>query len=236
MKHGCSVAVAAAVIAATAVASAPASATPQSAGASPLQLKRFMKRGPARRSTARAERQNVSALPETPPTPPERPKLASDKLAFGTVDVNPDADASPLTPKAVSTVQIPTRALALAPTPADHTVGFAAATEPWSDSAFASLDDGADLPPVTIARSDEVNAIDLSADRGIKVAQQGAAAGAFGDVPVVRPGNAATTVQSAPPQSKTIQSKTTQSSWASWAYGKVVDGVVTAALAVRSLF
>ena len=182
MRHGCTVTVAAALIAgfgltpAAVAACNPRNPTACTSGsqakaraAAPLQLKRFMRLGPARRS--------VSA-PDTRPA--ERNQSAAKTAA---------ADAARLTPKAIATVAISAPALAL--TGENRTVGFAATTEHWSGaSAFAATDDSAALPPgVTIARSDEFNAIDLAAEAGN--AAPPAKADRLAGMSLVTPANAA---------------------------------------------
>jgi hypothetical protein len=134
-----------------------------------------------------------------------------------------------LTPKVIPTVPISARALALAPTTKDHTVGFAAETMPWSGKgAFASAKEPKALPPgVTVARFDEVNDIDRAAD----VANASAPVAKSDNLTtasLVNPANAAPSAQTADPRQP--------SSWLSWLYGKAADGLITTAMAIRSLF
>jgi hypothetical protein len=119
-------------------------------------------------------------------------------------------------------------ALAVKPPGQDHTIGFGASTEPWApENAFASADDAAAvaLPPgITIVRSDEVNEIDLAADAEAKTLADNTVG-----VSLITPARAAPP----PPEPEEPQP---QASWLSWAYGKLVDGVLAAVLAVRSVF
>ena len=140
------------------------------------------------------------------------------------------AKATANTPKTIPTVSVSAPALALAPATEDHTGGFAATTEPWSGKgAFASADDLSNWPSgVTIARADEVNEIDLAAD-ATKSSEADTQSVRAAGISLITPANAA-------PLQDTKATKSGSSSWLSWLYGKVVDGVLAVALAIRSLF
>jgi hypothetical protein len=212
-------------------------ANPQPSTASPLRLKRFMAVGPARRSASRspASRSPVShsPLPRVVRLPPQRPERTADAARVGGPFV-PVPDATPLTPKVTPTVSIP----AAASGDQDRTVGSAARTEPSrSDTAFAHADETAKLPPgVRIARFGEVNEIDLAADATSKPAQK---LDQFEDLPgvLVTPARAAPSSKSRPaPPPSSAEPEPANTSWLSWAYGKLVDGVLTVVLAIRSIF
>ena len=247
MRHGCTVTVAAGFIAGlfttgpgfapTAVLAAcdpaiSATCAPEPKAAAPLQLKRFLKLGPARRSVSRtAARRVVRKLAtkhaaKQAPAPP--PKVATTEPGA--------ADTTPLTPKAIPTLSIPVPALALAPAGEDHTVGFTSVTESWSgEGPFDRTDEPEVLPAgVTIARADEVNAIDLAADAKAKTAERAVKTDSLAGVSLITPANAGTPAQ--PPAAHSVP-QTSWLPWAlSWAYSKLVDGVLTVLLAIRSLF
>ena len=236
MRHGCTVAVAAVLI--TGLGQSPAAvaacnprnptactADSQPKAAAPLQLKRFIELGPARRAGARAHPRRVT----------RKPAEAAAAPAQGGPYVAPpastEANTTPLTPKAIATVSVSAPALAVAPVAEDRTVGFAAATEAWSgENAFAAADDSAALPPgITIARFDEVNAIDLAADAEAKAAEPAAKSDRLAGVSVIAPANAAPP----PPEPAAAKPKT---SWLSWLYGSLIDGMLAAVLAIRAMF
>jgi len=221
MTHGCIVAAALAVIAGSAFSGTAEAACDQRnlsacervrpAASKPLQLNRFMALGPARRTGRRTGAGRATGQARAAPA--------------GAVG------AAPLAPKPIQTLSIAAPAIALAPAGEDRTVGFAAATERWSgETAFASADEpAASLPPgIAIAASDEVNEIDLAADAEPRKSDR------FGQVALVTPANAMPTPAPAGPEPAIA--KPEERSWFAWAYGKLIDGLLTAALALRSLF
>lgn len=202
------------------------------AAAKPLQLKRYLKLGPARRSVSRSGKGSVSHKRSAKKASAKRTAAAPHKdppKISAAASAKAGADA-PLTPRAVSTVAISARALAVAPTPENHTVGFAADTAPWrGEGAFAPAREPDSLPPgVTIARFDELNELDRAADATASISALVAKSDNLTRVSLVTPANAAPAPQAA--------DQKPERSWLSWLYDKVVDGVVTAALAIRSLF
>jgi hypothetical protein len=205
----------------------------QAAAAKPLQLKRYIKLGPARRSVSRSGKHRTahrSARRKFSARNKRKTARASYKAQPKvSATASAEAGAAPLTPKVIPTIPISARALALASTSKDHTVGFAAETTPWSgEGAFASANEAEALPPgVTIARFDEINEIDRAADvaqTSGPVAKSDSLAGAS----LMTPASATTSTQSAAPKQQT--------SWLSWLYEKAVNGVFATALAIRSLF
>ena len=116
------------------------------AAAKPLQLKRYIKLGPARRSVSRSGKRRTahrSAHRKFSARNKRKTARASYKAQPKvSATASAEAGAAPLTPKVIPTIPISARALALAPTAKDHTVGFAAETTPWSgESAFASANE-----------------------------------------------------------------------------------------------
>ena len=197
------------------------------AAAKPLQLKRYLKLGPARRSVSRSGKGRVAhkrSAKKTATAPRKDPPKIS-----AAASAKAGADAA-LTPRAVPTVAISARALAVAPTPANRTVGFSAETAPWGgNGAFAYTGEPETLAPgVPIARFDELNEIDRAADATASISASVAKADSLTRVSLVTPANAA-------PAPQTADQKP-ERSWLSWLYDKVVDGAVAAALAIRSLF
>jgi hypothetical protein len=249
MRRGCTVAAAAIVIAGfalptTAIAecnprnptactadSQPQAAAPQpqTSAASPLQLKRFMKLGPARRTASRSAKRRVADTPKRRVTDKPAKRIAETKAEAPARSF--DEVKAPLTPKAVSTVPVAGPAVAAAPASVDGTVGFAAATEPWTGvGAFAESEQPAALPPgITIARFDEVNEIDLAADAAAMPPEQTARSDRI-SVSLSAPANAAT------PSPEHAPAPEAKQSWLSWLYEKLADGVLTAVLAIRSFF
>ena len=238
MRHGCTVAVAAAFI--TGFGQLPAAvaacnprnptactADSQPKAAAPLQLKRFMALGPARRTVSGSHPRRVMPKPAAAAAAPARGG------PFVAAPASTEANTAPLTPRAIATVSIPAPAIALAPAPADSTVGFAAATETWSgESAFAAADDSATWPPgVAIARFDEVNAIDLAADAEAKTAAHAAKSDRLAGVTLVTPANAAT-----PSPEHAAATPKPKISWLSWLYGRLIDSLLAAVLAIRAIF
>ena len=126
-----------------------------------------------------------------------------------------------MAPKAVPTIAIAAHALTVMP--ADRSVGFSAPTEPWSGrTAFAG-----DAPQmahgIEIVPADQVNEIDLAADR------QAAKSGHLVDASLVTPADAAERGQAS-------VARSSGTSFSEWLYGKFADALVTSALAIRSLF
>jgi hypothetical protein len=239
MRHGYTIAIAAAFIAgfaqtpAAIAACDPAdpgacSQDTQQKAAAPLQLKRFIEVGSARRAGSKSGRHHVTHKRARKASAKAAPKAAPE-TAPKVADAAAEAPTDSVTPKVIPTVSISVPALALASVTGDRTVGFAASTEPWSgDNAFADGDADTLPPGITVARYDEVNAIDLAADTAAKNAEANDANRAARSVSLVTPANAATAQQrAATPQ---------ETSWLSWAYEKIVDSVLAAALAVRSIF
>jgi hypothetical protein len=247
MKHGPTAALAAGVIAGLALptmalaecnprnptactsdsqAGTPAAAQPQAAAqsspaAKPLQLKRFMSLGPARRTASRSDtRRAADKKTKKAATATEREETT-----------RPLAEVTaPLEPKAVTTLSIGGPAVAVT-TATDGTVGFAAATEPWRGiGAFADSDERTPPPGVTIARFDEINEIDLAADTET-MAREHAAKSDRVSVSLTSPAHAAT-----PESAATAPAPEPKPSWLSWLYGKLIDGVLTLVLAIRSFF
>jgi hypothetical protein len=189
-----------------------------SPAAKPLQLKRFMSLGPARRTASRSDTRRAVDK-KTQKAVPKRAETRS--LAEGT---------APLEPKAVTTLSIGGPAVAVTAT-TDGSVGFATATEPWRGTgAFADSDEHTLPPGVTIARFDEVNDIDLAADSET-MAREHAAKSDRISVSLTSPAHAAT-----PDSAAAEVVPEPKPSWFSWLYGKLVDGVLTAVLAIRSFF
>lgn len=254
MKRGCTVAVAVAFIAgfgtstaavaachprnptactADAQPTATAAAHPQAA--SPLQLKRFMKLGPARRSVADPDQRRVTR--KSPAEKAAEPVRAATPRVAATA--SPAASAAPLTPKAIPTLSISAPAVALATE--GRTVGFAAATEPWTgEGAFASADEHPTLPPgVLIARSDEVNDIDRAADSEANSGASSAKADRLAGLSLLTAAYAAGPAQEpaiTPATPKQADARVNETSWLSWLYSKLLDGILTAALALRAIF
>jgi hypothetical protein len=200
---------------------------PTQAAAKPLQLKRYLTLGPARRSVSRSGKGRVTQKRSAKKTataphkdPPKISAAASAKAG---------ADAA-LTPRAIPTVSISARALAVTPTPENRTVGFTADTAPWGgEGAFAHTSEPETVAPgVTPARFDELNEIDRAADATGSTPAFVTKSDSLTGVSLVTPANAAPAPQAA--------DQKPERSWLSWLYDKVVDGVVTAALAIRSLF
>ena len=196
----------------------PQAGAQSSPAAKPLQLKRFMSLGPARRTESR------SGAPRT-----------VDKKTKKTVTKRAETRSlaevtAPLEPKAVTTLSIGGPAVAVTAT-TDGTVGFAAATEPWRGTgAFADSDERALPPGVTIARFDEVNDIDLAAESET-MAREHAAKSDRMSVSLTSPAHAAT-----PDSAAAAAAPEPKQSWLSWLYGRLIDGVLTAVLAIRSFF
>jgi len=204
-------------------------AAPQSrteAAAKPLQLKRYLKLGPARRTVSRSSKRHVTRQRTRGKTAKASPK--AEPKVTATASAKAGADAA-LTPRAVPTLAISARALAVTPTPDNRTVGFTAETAPWVESAFAYTSEAAASPPgVTVARFDELNEIDRAADATASTPASVTKSDSLAGVSLVTPANAAPAPQAAVHKA--------EQSWLSWLYGKVVDSVATAALAIRSLF
>jgi len=204
---------------AQAQATAPQSQT--EAAAKPLQLKRYLKMGPARRTVSRSSKRHAVRKRASTKTAKASRKEPPEVTATASAKAGADV---PLTPRAVPTVSISARALAVAPGSENHTVGFTAETAPWrGEGAFARTHDPENLPPgVTIARFDELNEIDRAASAPVAKSDN------LTGVSLVTPANAAPAPQAA--------NQKPERSWLSWLYDKVVDSVVTAAVAIRSLF
>jgi hypothetical protein len=83
---------------------------------------------------------------------------------------------------------------------------------------------------VTIARFDEINEIDLAADTET-MAREHAAKSDRVSVSLTSLAHAAT-----PEPAATAPAPEPKPSWFSWLYGKLIDGVLTLVLAVRSFF
>jgi len=191
------------------------------AAAKPLQLKRYMRLGPARRSVSRSGKHHVAGNRSRRRTARASRKTSPKVSAAASAK----AGAAPLTPKAIPTISISARALALAPTTDQHAVGFTAETAPWSDeNALASADEPETLPSgVTIARFDELNDIDRAADPA-NASEPVVKSDSLTGVSLVTSANAAPTPQAAKPKP--------QASWWSWVYSKVVAAIT----AIRSIF
>jgi len=223
MRHGYTVAVAAAFIAALGqIAAAEAACNPRNptactsdsqpgAAAAPLELKRFMALGPARRAVSGSQaRRPVRKAPA---------KQAIDPAAHTKRTASADAGAEPLIPKPVPTVSIAAPSLASVPATEIPSAGFAAAAEPSTgESAFAS--------------ADEVNAIDLAADLEAKASDHAGKSDRTAGVSLMTQANAAPWPQ---PSATTPPAKP-ETSWLSRLYGKLIDGVLAAVLAIRSIF
>jgi hypothetical protein len=134
-------------------------------------------------------------------------------------------------------VPISTPPLAFAPAD-ERTRSFAHATEPWSgQTAFVPAEEPT-TSRVTLARSDVLNAIDLAADAGPKAAEHTDAAERAAAVSFVTPANAAPSREAAAAvaPAKPPAAEAGAESWMSRLYGKAIDAVLTAVLAVRSWF
>lgn len=198
----------------------------------PMQLNQFMTPRPARRavrrSRARAPRTARVRLPRTAPMPAARPSRTAQR-----------SNDAPPAAKAIATVSIPTPALALAPTDRNRAPDFGTTMEPWrGGETFAPADEEENLPPgVTIARFEEVNEIDLAAS-----AQRPDGSDDLAGVSLVTHANAASSQKSAAttPSSADLARESAKesdkTSWFSWLYGQVVDGVRTVVLAIQSMF
>jgi hypothetical protein len=248
MRHGCTVTVSAIFIAgvfsaglglaptASQAACDPASAAgctadSQRKAAAPLQLKRFMKLGPARRSvSSRPDAQGAGRKQAAKQTAKQTPKQVQRTPPKVTGAAPTAADTAPLSPKAIPTLSIPVPALALTPAPEDRTVGFAATTEPWTAAGpFAQADQPEVLPAgVTIARAEEVNEIDLAAD-ATNTAGRAVKSDSLASVSLITRANAGTPLESAAAKSEP------ETSWLSWVYGRLVDGILAVFLAIRSM-
>ena len=201
----------------TAAAVQPQAAAQSSPAAKPLQLKRFMSLGPARRTASRSGTRRAAG---------NRTKKAVTQREATTRSLA--EVTTPLEPKAVTTLSVGGPAVAVTAA-TDGTVGFAAATEPWRGTgAFADSDERTLPAGVTIARFNEVNEIDLAADAET-MAREHAAKSDRISVSLASPAHAATSDSAATPHAPEPKP-----SWFSWLYGKVIDGVLTAVLAIRS--
>ena len=234
MRHGCTVALAAAVIAELALTPTAGTAEPAKTAAAPLQLNRFMAPGPTRRSSSRPHRRAAhrpSADKATADTTMAKDAIKRMHEEHRRVAVSESpASGKTLTAKTIPTVSVSAPALALAPATEDRTAGFTASTQPWSgEGELAPADDLSNWPlGVTIARAGEVNEIDLAADAAAKPSEYTQSVNAAG-ISLITPANAA-------PSQEAKSTKPRSSSWLSWLYGKIVDGILAAALAIRSLF
>ena len=203
-------------------------ATPQpqaQATAKPLQLKRYLTLGPARRTVSRSSKRQVVRQRTRGKTAKSSPKAPPQVTATASATAGADAALT----RAIPTVAISARALAVTPTPDNRTVGFNAETAPWGGEGIFAYAAEAALPAgVIVARFDEFNEIDRAAGAGVNTAAPVAKSDSLTGVSLVTPANAAPAAQAAVHKA--------EQSWLSWLYGKVVDGVVTAALAIRSLF
>jgi hypothetical protein len=177
---------------------------------------------PARRA---ARKEAAKTSPKTT-TAAAQSKAAARTAAIG---------AAPPWPKSVATVPISTPALAFAPADG-RTKSFAHATEAWSSqTAFVPADE-AITSGVTIARSDVINAIDLAADSKPKAAEHADMPERAAAVSFVTPANAAPSEEAAAAPARPPAAEAATDSWMSQLYGKAIDAVLTAVLAVRSWF
>jgi hypothetical protein len=232
MRHGCIVAVAAAAITAVVpISAAEAACKPghqttcaadSNPTVAPLQLKRFMALGPARRATSSRKSRRTARKP------PARQAIAATRGAPTPPAAAPlPAEPAPLFAKPVPTVSVAVPSLALASATEAGTVGFAGPSH--GEDAFARTDPQSEPPQdVMFAEADELNEIDLAAADGEASARDG---GKFAGVSLMAQANATPLPEPAlatPPKAET--------SWLSRLYSRLIDGSLAVVLAIRSLF
>jgi hypothetical protein len=223
MKHGC---VAASAVVAVMFAS---SAT----AAAPLRLQNFLEHGsaggkPSHHHRHRAAAKPAAQRPTATASAAAAPQPSDDGLAAlaqqavqRAVQPHPAGPAPRVAPKMVPTIAIAAKGLTVVP--GAQGVGFSASTEPWSGrSAFAPTDDPHAPSGVRIVPANQLNEIDLAADR-------------LAEASLVTPANAAEPQSDADGPSPEA-ARAEPSSFSDWIYSKFADGLVTTALAIRALF
>lgn len=221
MRRGC---IAAAVVVCGFAAASAVPVQAEDSAHAPLRLQRFLghapihaarthrpaRHRPARRHVAKVHVAHAPVREAVIPVP--RPR-ASLRNAPGPITTRP---------KPVPTIAVTAKALTVVP--AGQNAGFSAATEPWQGVTAFAASDAPQLPRgIQIVPADKVNPIDLAADRPASSGQQKA----ISEASLITPANAAEAQSSGP--------HTDRRSLVDWIYDKFADGLVTAALAIRSL-
>jgi hypothetical protein len=234
MKHGC---VAASAVVAVMFASSPTAAAP-------LRLQNFLEHGsaggkPSHHHRHRAAAKPAAQRPTATASAAAAPQPSDDGLAAlaqqavqRAVQPHPAVPAPRLAAKMVPTIAIAAKGLTVVP--GAQGVGFSASTEPWSGrSAFAPTDNPHAPSGVRIVPANQLNEIDLAADRPPQPA--GAKADRLAEASLVTPANAAEPQSDADgPGPEAARAE--PSSFSDWIYSKFADGLVTTALAIRALF